>query len=108
LLLFIRHLRNNKDLAFSGLSKGLTIVLDAHNDISAASSVDVDEQGFIGTVTSSGSFPLTFQDGFQIKPGHTNMVIIFTLDHYSDCFLHVAMPLSHSKKYKGRVRCTVQ
>ena len=62
-------------MAFIGLSKGLTIVLDAHNDLSAISSVDVDNQGFIGTVTSKGSFPLTYQDGFQILPGHTNMVM---------------------------------
>ena len=62
-------------MAFTGISKGLTIVLDAHNDLSAPSSVDVDNQGFVATVTSSGSFPLTFQDGFQILPGHTNMVI---------------------------------
>jgi hypothetical protein len=62
-------------LVFKGLSKGLAIVLDAHNDLSATSSVDVDNQGFIGTVTSGSSFPLTFRDGFQIMPGHTNMVI---------------------------------
>jgi len=49
--------------------------LDAHNDLSTTSSVDDDSQGFIGTVTSSGSFPLTSQDGFQIRAGHTNMVI---------------------------------
>jgi hypothetical protein len=68
-------LNKNFGLVFKGLSKGLAIVLDAHNDISATSSVDADNQGFIGTVTSGSSFPLTFSDGFQIMPGHTNMVI---------------------------------
>jgi hypothetical protein len=75
LLQYVIHQKTNFVLAFIGISKGLTIVLDAHNDLSAQSSVDVDNQGFVATVTSSGSFPLTFQDGFQILPGHTNMVI---------------------------------
>ena len=57
------------------MNKGLTVVLDAHTDILGSSSIDVDNQGFIGTVTSSASFPLTFQDGFQISPGYTTMVI---------------------------------
>jgi len=60
--------------SFEGVSQGLTLILDAHSDLSSTSSVDVDNQGFTGTITSSGSFPLTFQGGFQIRAGHTNMV----------------------------------
>jgi len=56
------------------INKGLVVVLDLHSDLLASSSVDVDNQGFIGTVTSSASFPLTDVDGFQIKPGHYNLV----------------------------------
>ncbi len=63
----------------------MTVVLDAHTDMVGSSTIDVDNQGFIGTVTSSASFPLTFQDGFQIIPGHTTMVskLPFSPSYYS-------------------------
>lgn len=63
-----------------GMNKGLTVVLDLHGDLAAANSIDVDEQGFIATLTSNRSFPMTAIGGFLIKPGHTNLVIfkIFT------------------------------
>jgi len=54
----------------------LTVILDSHSDLSTENSVDADNQGFIGTVTSNRSFPMTLLNGFQIKPGHTNLVII--------------------------------
>ena len=50
------------------------ILLDAHNDLTAISSIDSDSQGFTGIVTDNKSFPLTYISGFQIKPGHSNMV----------------------------------
>ncbi len=67
------------------MNKGLTVVLDAHTNMLGSSTIDVDNQGFIGTVTSSASFPLTFQDGFQIIPGHTTMVskVPFSPSYYS-------------------------
>jgi hypothetical protein len=71
--------------------------LDAHNDLSTTSSVDDDSQGFIGTVTSSGSFPLTFQDGFQIRAGHTNMVIRLLIkeQHLDYCFSELSTVILH-------------
>ena len=60
----------------TGLNKGLVIVLDAHNDLSAISSIDSDSQGFTAAVTDNRSFPLIYVSGFQIKTGHTNMVPI--------------------------------
>jgi len=57
-----------------GINKGLTLLIDAHNDILAQSSVETDYSGFTGIITSRGSYPLTNREGFQIKAGHFNLV----------------------------------
>ena len=57
-----------------GINKGLTLLIDAHNDILAQSSVETDYSGFTGIITSTGSYPLTNREGFQIKAGHFNLV----------------------------------
>lgn len=59
-----------------GQNKGLYIVLDAHSDLFSASSVDSDNQGFVGLVHPKGAFPFTVLDGFKITPGHLNMVAL--------------------------------
>jgi hypothetical protein len=51
-------------------------MLDAHTDLFAAGSVDSDYKGFLGLITPSGSFPFTLQDGFEIKPGHNNIIAL--------------------------------
>jgi len=57
-----------------GINKGLTVILDAHNDILSEGSVDSDSYGFTGVITSRGSYPLTNREGFQIIPGHSNQI----------------------------------
>ncbi len=59
-----------------GRNKGLVLMLDAHTDLFAENSVDSDYKGFIGLVSPSGSFPFTLQEGFEIKPGHNNIVAL--------------------------------
>ena len=59
-----------------GISKGLTVILDAHTDIFSASSVDSNTQGFTGLVSSRGSFPQRILRSFEIKPGHNNLVAL--------------------------------
>ena len=49
----------------AGANQGLTVILDAHNDLVEALSVVTDYEGFIVSVTSPGEFPLTFQNGFK-------------------------------------------
>jgi hypothetical protein len=71
----LTSLHYNLILTFSGINKGLTKVLDSHSDLTSMSSIDTDNLGFTGTVTSNSSFPLTFLNGFHIKPGHTNLAI---------------------------------
>jgi amiloride-sensitive sodium channel len=57
-----------------GINKGLTIILDAHNDLLSEGSVDTDSYGFTGVITNRGSYPLTNREGFQIIPGHSNQI----------------------------------
>jgi hypothetical protein len=59
-----------------GKSKGLTVILDAHSNLFSASSVTLDTQGFVGLISNSGSFSQTSLGGFDIKPGHNNLVAI--------------------------------
>ena len=59
-----------------GKSKGLLVVLDSHTDSLSASSVDIETQGFIGLITQGGNFPQINLGGFDIKPGHKNIVAL--------------------------------
>ena len=74
----------------SGRKKGLTILLDGHNDIVADSSVPDDfqvsknswkrtqtsilcisgTQGFTAIIDSTNEYPLTTARSFVIRPGH--------------------------------------
>ncbi len=58
----------------AGMSKGLTVILDAHSEKVASSSVREDVQGFSAIVESSNQYPLTFKKSLLLRPGHENMV----------------------------------
>ncbi len=58
----------------AGLTKGLTVMLDAHTDQISGSSVETGFKGFTGLISYKGSFPLVQQRGFQIRTGHNNLV----------------------------------
>ncbi len=60
--------------SMSGVAKGLYLMLDAHYDLLEDGSVDSDFWGFTGIIHDSGSYPLISQNGFQIRPGHNNLV----------------------------------
>ena len=57
-----------------GVNKGLTVVIDLHNNELDRGTVSADNQGFTAVVTDSGSYPLTLQEGFPLKPGHYNLI----------------------------------
>jgi hypothetical protein len=58
----------------SGIKNGLSFILDAHTDLLASSSVVTDFKGFTGLISAKGSFPLINERGFQIRPGHNNLI----------------------------------
>jgi hypothetical protein len=49
-------------------------MLDAHTDLFAPGSVDSDFEGFLGLISPSGTFPQMLLEGFEIKPGHNNII----------------------------------
>jgi hypothetical protein len=51
----------------TGINKGLTLTLDAHNDLLSDGSVDSDFEGFIGLISDRESFPITSDNGFLIR-----------------------------------------
>ena len=70
------YIENQEPKTQPGKSKGLTVILDAHSDLFSGGSVGGDTNGFIGLIHPKGSFPLTSAGGFDIRPGHNNIVSI--------------------------------
>jgi hypothetical protein len=68
------YVENREPKVQPGQNKGLYVMLDAHTDLFSASSVDSDNEGFIGLIHPKGAFPFTMLEGFKIKPGHLNIV----------------------------------
>ena len=60
----------------AGRSKGLTLILDAHSDAVASSSINDDVDGFYAIVDSKDQFPMTFRKSTLIRPGHSNIVAL--------------------------------
>ena len=60
----------------SGRSMGLKLVLDAHTDIVESISISQDFEGFTGLITEPGNFPLANLRGFEVMPGHNNLVAL--------------------------------
>ena len=65
---------NNEPNSQPGKSKGLTLVLDAHSDKVASSSITEDVDGFFAIVGSPNEFPLTTIQSVLVRPGHNNLV----------------------------------
>lgn len=83
-----RFTKRDKDMSFqnstvpewfdpepeSGRLKGLSLMLDAHSDQVASSSIPDDFQGFTAVVDSRKQYPLTTRKSVMIRPGHSNVV----------------------------------
>ena len=70
------YLKTSEPTTLPGHNKGLFIVLDAHSDQFTTTSVYNDFDGFMGLINPSRSFPRTFYERFEIKPGHLNSISI--------------------------------
>ena len=60
----------------AGRSNGLSLILDAHSDKVASSSISTDIDGFFAIVDSGNHYPMTLRKSTLIRPGHDNMVAI--------------------------------
>jgi hypothetical protein len=65
---------NSEPTTLPGRNKGLFLMLDAHMDQFATASIDSDYDTFMGLINPSGSFPMMSLEGFEIKPGHLNVI----------------------------------
>ena len=66
--------KQGEPISQAGTRMGLTVFLDAHTDQLSELSVSSDLEGFVVMVASQNDFPLTFQRGVYIKPGHANLI----------------------------------
>ena len=60
----------------SGAPEGLYVVLDGHSDLIGGMTVNSDFEGFHGLIDSRGSYPNPKNRGFQILPGHKNLIAL--------------------------------
>lgn len=68
------YIANGEPTVQPGQNKGLFLILDAHTDLFSPSSVDSDNEGFVGLIHPHGAFPFTMLEGFKIQPGSLNTV----------------------------------
>jgi len=68
------YTKSDEPKSLPGRNKGLVLVIDSHSDLFSAGSLDVDYDSFMGLISPSGSFPLMNQEGFEIQPGHYNVI----------------------------------
>ena len=52
-----------------GKRNGLTVVLDSNSNYLSPGSLDSDNQGFLGMIQPTGSFPLSTHGSFELRPG---------------------------------------
>jgi hypothetical protein len=78
------YLNRSEPRTQPGSNMGLRVVLDAHSDVVESLSISRDFEGFTGLVTDPGSFPLTKLKGFEIRPGHNNLVAVSAIKFDAD------------------------
>ena len=69
-------LPTGEPIAEAGESKGLKLILDAHSNLVAGSSISEDVDGFLATVDAPNQFPMTLRKTVFLRPGHSNNVAI--------------------------------
>ena len=84
--------KRNEHKSQAGRNMGLEVILDAHSNLVESFSVSRDFEGFTGLITDSSSFPLTNQRGFEIRPGHNNLVAISAIQISANEDLKILKP----------------
>ena len=70
------YVKRSEPMTQAGKNLGLTVVLDAHSNVIESVSASSDYEGFVGLITNPGNFLLTNSKGFEIQPGHNNLVAV--------------------------------
>ena len=58
----------------SGITMGLSVVLDAHTNLISQNTMKSDIKGFKLMVGPPGDLPLLLGNAIEIQPGHNNMI----------------------------------
>jgi len=80
----VQYKMNNEPKTSSGRNKGLVLILDAHSNLFAPGSVDTNFNGFMGLISTSSSFPLMIQQGFEIRAGQNNIIALSSTQIHAD------------------------
>jgi len=75
-------------ISYAGRNKGLYVMLDAHSDLFTTTSLEQDYTSFTGLISYSGSFPYMANEGFEIVPGHHNIISLSALRVNADDSMH--------------------
>jgi amiloride-sensitive sodium channel len=83
----------------TGINSGLTVYLDAHTDKIESMSISSDIQGFSALIAPRTDFPLTFQKGFEVRPGHKNLIALSATKIDSDDGIRHIKPINRNCKF---------
>jgi len=90
---------SNEPKSSAGRNKGLFVMLDAHSNLLANSSMDLDYTSFTGLISYRGSFPYMAQEGFEIRPGHHNIISLGALRVEADDSMRSLNPESRKCRF---------
>jgi hypothetical protein len=93
------YTNGNEPKTVPGRNKGLFVMLDAHSEMLAPTSLNQDYTSFTGLISNRGSFPFMAQEGFEIRPG-----VNFT-KHFHDNSKNLSIFRNEYKKDKFFLLC---
>jgi hypothetical protein len=99
----LNYTSRNEPRTQAGRSMGLEVVIDAHSDVVESFSITHDFEGFTGLISEPGRFPLTNVKGFEIKPGHINLVAISAVQIHADDNLQKLNPDARQCLYQDEI-----
>jgi len=84
-----------------GSNMGLSVLLDSHTDQLSSSTVFTDFEGFRVLIFSKNDFPLVQEKGFEVKPGHKNLVAMTALNLDADDAIRDIDPVNRNCLFFG-------
>ncbi len=61
------YVEQNEPTSQAGTRMGLTVILDAHTDMTTELSITDNFEGFTASITPPSEFPLMYQRGFEVR-----------------------------------------
>ncbi len=70
------YVKDGEPMSQVGQHRGLTLLLDSHDDVAAIGTNPHDHGGFVAYVAPATEYPFVRHRGFLVRPGHENLVRI--------------------------------